>query len=47
MRYTNDLDNDMLSIEDWDNICDRAMEEAMDMVNRNRYSHYADEEDDW
>ena len=46
MRYTDDYDNDMLSIEDWDDICDRAMEEAMEMVNRNRYSRYNDEEDD-
>jgi len=45
MRYTDDYDNDMLSMEDWDDICDRAMEEAMEMVNRNRYSRYNDEED--
>ena len=46
MRYTDDYDNDMLSMEDWDDICDRAMEEAMEMVNRNRYSRHNDEEDD-
>ena len=56
MRYTDDYDNDMLSIEDWDDICDRAMEEAMENLNRSRYSNdYSeeefydddDEEDDW
>ena len=46
MRYTDDLDNDMLSMRDWDDICDRAMEEAMEMVNRNRHSRYNDEEGD-
>ena len=44
MRYTDDLDNDMLSIEDWEDICDRAMEKAMDMVNRNGYSHEKDDD---
>ena len=37
----------MLSMEDWDDICDRAMEEAMESLNRSRYANYEDEEDDW
>ena len=47
MRYTDDYDNDMLSMEDWDDICDRAMEEAMESVCRSRCRRYDDEEDDW
>lgn len=33
MRYIDfeDCDNDMLSMEDWDNICDAAMEHSMRM----------------
>lgn len=42
MRYLDfeDYDNDMLSMEDWDNICDEAMDEAMRMM---AYSDYDDD----
>lgn len=45
MRYIgiDDCDNDMLSMEDWDNICDRAMEDAMERYYRSKYDDYDDE----
>lgn len=47
MRYVDfeDCDNDMLSMEDWDNICDRAMEDAMDRSYRNKYD--CEDDDEW
>ncbi len=47
MRYIDfeDCDNDMLSMEDWDNICDRAMEDAMERYYRNKYD--CEDNDEW